>query len=96
MLDPRRNKNQIFKTNKGSKDGAGGRSGSFFFFTQDRDYIIKTVAKHEYKKFFEIIKVYTKHFHEDESPNSLIGKVYGLYKLKMANVNPVYLILQGN
>jgi len=32
-LDPRENKNSIFKTNKGSQDGKGGRSGSFFFFT---------------------------------------------------------------
>jgi hypothetical protein len=30
------NKMQIFKTNNNESHGTGGKSGSFFFFTQDR------------------------------------------------------------
>ena len=32
-LDPKNNRFQIFKTNKGKKHNDGGKSGSFFFFT---------------------------------------------------------------
>ena len=35
-LDPKNNRYQIFKTNKGKKHNEGGESGSFFFFTEDR------------------------------------------------------------
>jgi hypothetical protein len=30
------NKMQIFKTNNNESHGSGGKSGSFFFFTEDR------------------------------------------------------------
>lgn len=42
-LDPKNNRGQIFKTNKGTKHNQGGKSGSFFFFTEDRQFIIKTL-----------------------------------------------------
>ena len=34
-------------TNQGQKQGQGGASGSFFFFTQDKQYIIKTIGESE-------------------------------------------------
>ena len=42
-IDPKNNRFQIFKTNKGQKHTEGGKSGSFFFFTEDRKYIVKTL-----------------------------------------------------
>jgi hypothetical protein len=48
-LDPKNNRYQIFKTNKGKKHNEGGKSGSFFFFTEDRQFIIKTLQYKEAK-----------------------------------------------
>ena len=41
-LDPRVNRDQIFKTGE-----AAGASGSFFFFSHDKRFIVKTVTKEE-------------------------------------------------
>ena len=46
-LDPKNNRYQIFKTNQGEKHNDGGKSGSFFFFTQDKKFIIKTLKNSE-------------------------------------------------
>ena len=50
-VDPMNNKFQIFKSNKGQKNQQGGKSGSFFFFTQDKKYIIKTMSEAEKTKY---------------------------------------------
>ena len=42
-----KNKLQIFKTNNNQSHGSGGKSGSFFFFTEDRKFIIKSMTKQE-------------------------------------------------
>ena len=38
-LNPRSNRDQIFKTGE-----AAGASGSFFFFSHDRRFIVKTMS----------------------------------------------------
>ena len=42
---------QIFKSNKltsnAEDSNIGGRSGSFFFFSEDRQYIVKTISASE-------------------------------------------------
>jgi hypothetical protein len=46
-VKPQLNKMQIFKTNQNESHGTGGKSGSFFFFTEDRQFIIKTMTPQE-------------------------------------------------
>ena len=41
-LNPRSNRDQIFKTGE-----AAGASGSFFFFSHDRRFIVKTMTNEE-------------------------------------------------
>jgi len=41
-LNPRANRDQIFKTGE-----AAGASGSFFFFSHDRRFIVKTMSSGE-------------------------------------------------
>ena len=43
-VKPQLNKMQIFKTNSDQSHSSGGKSGSFFFFTEDRQFIIKTMS----------------------------------------------------
>lgn len=54
-LDPKNNRYQIFKTNKGQKHNEGGKSGSFFFFTEDRQFIIKTINSEEMNKLINLL-----------------------------------------
>ena len=44
---PEFNQFQIFKQDVGADQGTGGSSGSFFFFTEDKEFIIKTINKSE-------------------------------------------------
>lgn len=46
-VNPNNNKMQLFKTNESVQHSTGGRSGSFFFFTEDREFIIKTISYEE-------------------------------------------------
>ena len=50
-VNPNNNKMQLFKTNESVQQSSGGRSGSFFFFTEDRQFIIKTMS-YEEKNYF--------------------------------------------
>jgi hypothetical protein len=88
-LDPKTNRDQIFSSGE-----ASGASGSFFFFSHDRRFIIKTMTESE-KKFMEkILPDYYKHF--KKYPKSLLARVYGIYTVKMQGYQMVNLILMGN
>ena len=49
-LSPSANRDQVFKAGEGA-----GRSGSFFFFSHDRKFIIKTMTKEELKLMLSIL-----------------------------------------
>lgn len=60
-----------------STDGQGGKSGEFFFLTEDRRLILKTTNDTEAKVFLKILRSYTGHF--DTFRNSQIGRIFGLF-----------------
>ena len=59
-----------------------GKSGSFFYFTRDFRYIIKTVTSAE-ESFLQKI-AYKYYHHMQHNPSSLIARFYGLHKVKLA------------
>jgi 1-phosphatidylinositol-4-phosphate 5-kinase len=59
-----------------------GKSGSFFYFTRDFKYIIKTVTDEE-EKFLQRI-AYQYYDHMKNNPNSLIVRFLGLHKVRLA------------
>ena len=59
-----------------------GKSGSFFYFTRDFKYIIKTVTDEE-EKFLQKI-AYRYYDHMKNNPNSLIVRFFGLHKVRLA------------
>jgi len=59
-----------------------GKSGSFFYFTHDRRYVIKTVNREEEKFLCKIAKSYYDYI--KDNPNSLIVRLYGLYQVQLA------------
>ena len=58
-----------------------GKSGSFFFFTHDKKFIIKTLHSHELET---ILGGFLKSYHEliiDSASSSLLARIYGVYEI---------------
>lgn len=59
-----------------------GKSGSFFYFTRDFRYIIKTVTAEE-ERFLQKI-AYRYYSYMQKNPDSLIVRLYGMHKVRLA------------
>jgi len=70
-----------------------GKSGSFFYFSPDYRYLIKTVHYNEHRHFFKVLDKYYNYL--EANPNSLIMSIYGLYRLK-ADGHKMYFIVMQN
>ena len=88
-LDPVANRDQVFKAGEGA-----GRSGSFFFFSHDHKFIIKTMTKGELNLFLGMFDELAQHYKQE--PNSLISKIFGVFTVKMALTTEVHLMLMEN
>ncbi|PPD79394.1 hypothetical protein GOBAR_DD23679 [Gossypium barbadense] len=58
-----------------------GKSGSFFYLTEDDRYMIKTMKKSEVKVFIRMLFAYYNHVRSFE--NTLVIKYYGLHCVKL-------------
>lgn len=89
-LDPQRNASCVFKAGE-----ASGASGSFFFFSQDKRFIVKTMSANEIELFqrklalpyFEYLRSY---------PTSLLARIYGMYTVKISGLSSVHLMLMSH
>jgi len=86
---PSMNREQVFKTGEGS-----GKSGSFFFLTHDKRFMIKTIKASELKIMLEILPDYISHL--VKYPDSLISKIFGVFTVKRTRMDPVILALMEN
>ena len=55
-LDPERNKEKVFKAGESQ-----GKSGSFFFFSEDQKFIIKTMTDSDFNAFMRLFRSYFRH-----------------------------------
>ena len=83
------NRANIFKTGEGE-----GKSGSFFFFSFDKKYIIKTISSDEVKIFLKFLGNYSQHI--TQNLGSIIAVILGVYTLKIKGLFPVHIILMIN
>ena len=88
-LSPKFNREMVFKAGEGA-----GRSGSFFFFSHDRKFIVKTMTKGELDLFLQILPQLSEH--HKKTPRSLLSKILGVFTVKMRKVDPVHLMLMEN
>lgn len=85
------------EVNRDSVFNAGesqGKSGSFFFFSHDKKFIIKTMTNSDLYAFKRLFPQYFKAV--STRSNSLLARIYGIYTIQMEDVEPVHLILMGN
>ncbi|RAL38783.1 hypothetical protein DM860_013464 [Cuscuta australis] len=71
-----------------------GKSGSFFYLTQDDRFMIKTVKKSEVKVLLRMLQSYYRHVCLYE--NSLVTKFYGVHCVKPVGGVKTRFIVMGN
>ncbi|KAI5959619.1 MSS4 [Candida pseudojiufengensis] len=65
-----------------SELGSPGKSGSFFYYSRDYRFIIKTIHHSEHKQLLKMLKPYYEHV--KQNPNTLLSQFYGLHRVKMS------------
>lgn len=73
---------------------SAGKSGSFFFFSHDKKFLLKTMNDHEMEVFKGMLPSYLDHFRNN--PKSLLARIYGVFTVKMEGVVPVHILLMSN
>ncbi|KAL4492363.1 hypothetical protein ABPG72_005498 [Tetrahymena utriculariae] len=96
--------NQLFNLGNGGLNSfsqltSTGKSGSFFYYTADGLFTLKTVSRTEFHHLKNILKNYYEHLKENR--NSLIIKFFGLHKIKIrmkksTKVEIVYIVIMAN
>ncbi|KAJ1750697.1 Phosphatidylinositol-4-phosphate 5-kinase [Coemansia sp. RSA 1821] len=77
-----------------SEVGSSGKSGSFFYYSQDYRFIIKTVHHTEHKFMRQILPQYYE-FVRDH-PHTLLSRIYGLHRIKLPQGRKVHFIVMSN
>ncbi|QUC20869.1 uncharacterized protein UV8b_05110 [Ustilaginoidea virens] len=77
-----------------SELGSPGKSGSFFYFSRDYKYIIKTIHHAEHKFLRKILKDYYNHV--QQNPNTLLSQFYGLHRVKMPYGKKIHFVVMNN
>ena len=88
-FSPSKNKSAIEKMSESK-----GKSGSFFFYSHDRKFIIKTITSDEKNTLLNILHDYFNYIKNHK--NTLITKIYGIYTLVIKNASSVNIILMQN
>ncbi|OBT94694.1 Phosphatidylinositol-4-phosphate 5-kinase [Pseudogymnoascus verrucosus] len=77
-----------------SELGSPGKSGSFFYFSRDYKYIIKTIHHAEHKLLRKILKDYYQHV--VQNPNTLLSQFYGLHRVKVPYGGKIHFVVMNN
>ena len=75
-LDVQENRSKVFKAGEGA-----GASGSFFFFSKNNKFLIKTMNSAEADRFLSIIDDYINHIVQTKN-ESLLARIYGIFTIK--------------
>jgi 1-phosphatidylinositol-4-phosphate 5-kinase len=90
-FSPRENHKEMTKFQIGS-----GKSDSFFFFTSNNKFIIKTLKEDELKLLVRkgILDKY--HQHIKKNPASLLSRFYGIFTVKINFMKPISVVIMDN
>ena len=88
-LSPKYNRNMVFNAGEGA-----GRSGSFFFYSHDRKFIIKTMTKDELNLYLKLLPKFARHYLAN--PSSLIARIFGVFTVNMCSAGKVHFMLMEN
>ncbi|KAI8801365.1 hypothetical protein BJ742DRAFT_744620 [Cladochytrium replicatum] len=77
-----------------SEISSPGKSGSFFYYSQDYRFIIKTVHHSEHRFMRRILKSYYEHV--VAYPNTLLSRIFGLHRVKLPGNRKIHFVVMGN
>ncbi|KAF8623374.1 hypothetical protein AX17_007451 [Amanita inopinata Kibby_2008] len=77
-----------------SELGSPGKSGSFFYFSRDYRFIIKTIRHAEHKFLLSILEKYYKHV--QSNPHTLLSRFYGLHRVKLPRGRKIHFVIMNN
>ncbi|CAI2177055.1 1382_t:CDS:10 [Funneliformis geosporum] len=77
-----------------SELGSPGKSGSFFYFSRDYRFIIKTIHHTEHKFLRKILKEYYEHIRNN--PDTLLSRFYGLHRVKLPRGPKIHFVVMNN
>lgn len=74
---------------------SSGKSGSFFYYSRDYRFIIKTIHHSEHKQLRRILKDYYNHV--KSNPNTMVSQFYGLHRLKVhGGMKNIHFLVMNN
>ncbi|CAG8486019.1 18916_t:CDS:10 [Gigaspora margarita] len=71
-----------------------GKSGSFFYYSRDYRFIIKTIHHTEHKFLRKILKQYYEHV--KANPDTLLSRFYGLHRVKLPRGPKIHFVVMNN
>jgi 1-phosphatidylinositol-4-phosphate 5-kinase len=77
-----------------SELGSPGKSGSFFYFSRDYRFIIKTIHHSEHKFLRRVLRQYYEHVREN--PHTLLSRFYGLHRVKLPRGRKIHFVIMNN
>ncbi|KAI9307471.1 hypothetical protein BJ944DRAFT_157993 [Cunninghamella echinulata] len=77
-----------------SELGSPGKSGSFFYYSRDYRFIIKTIHHSEHSFMRKILSQYYDHC--KQNPNTLLSRIYGLHRIKLPHGKKIHFVVMGN
>ena len=86
-LSLEKNRNMVFKAGEGV-----GQSGSFFFFSHDDRFLIKTLRGKEKKNILNILDDYIDHI-KMTGNRSLLARIYGVFTITTNYFTPLDVII---
>ena len=89
-LDLEKNRNMVFKAGEGA-----GQSGSFFFFSYDNKFLIKTMTKREMNLLLSKLEFFVNHFKQCKN-QTLIAKIYGVFTITSNVFAPLRVMIMQN
>lgn len=77
-----------------SELGSPGKSGSFFYFSRDYKYIIKTIHASEHRFLRKVLSDYYNHV--KNNPDTLLSQFYGLHRVKNFRGRKIHFVIMNN
>lgn len=87
-LDYKKNSNHLSEA-----FASGGRSANPILYTYDRKYLIKTISKNEKNILVKMLPEFHRRMHDE---NSLLCRIYGLYKIQISDKQSAHIIIMRN
>ncbi|KAL2919859.1 Phosphatidylinositol-4-phosphate 5-kinase [Polyrhizophydium stewartii] len=71
-----------------------GKSGSFFYYSRDYRFIIKTIHHSEHKFILRTLRQYYEHIRSN--PHTLLSRIFGLHRVKLPGNKKIHFVVMGN